>query len=152
MSSAGNDRNLTVIICGRSRLALRCCSRQTSILRQRTRSTAPAASRPFSSRSVIGRCCVVAMLLALTGALAVLAQTVVLLLFFVFISTNLAVVVLRRDRVNHAHFRTPTALPMLAIASCLLLMTQQAAENWWRAGLLLAAGLLLYALSAARAR
>jgi amino acid transporter len=95
---------------------------------------------------------IVAMLLALTGTLAVLAKTVVLLLLFVFISTNLAVLVLRRDRVDHAHFRTPTALPVLAIASCLLLMTQQAAENWWRAGLLLAAGLLLYVLSAARTR
>jgi len=95
---------------------------------------------------------VAAMLLALTGTLAVLAETVVLLLLFVFISTNLAVLVLRRQPVSHAHFRTPTALPVLAIASCLVLMTQQSAENWLRAGLLLGAGLVLYYLSGARQR
>ena len=62
---------------------------------------------------------VVAMLLAVTGTLAVLAETVVLLLV-VFISTDLAVLVLRRDPVAHPHFRTPTALPVLAIGTCLL--------------------------------
>ncbi len=89
----------------------------------------------------------VAMLLAVTGTLVVLAETVVLLLLFVFISTNVAVLVLRRDRVAHAHFRTPTVLPVLAVVSCLVLMTQQSAENWLRAGVLLAAGLLLYVAS-----
>ncbi len=86
---------------------------------------------------------VAAMLLALTSTLAVLAKTVVLLLLSVFISTNPAVLVLCRDPVEHAHFRTPTALPVLAIASCLVLMTQQSSENWLRAGLLLGTGLLL---------
>ncbi len=93
---------------------------------------------------------VAAMLLAVTGTLVVLAETVVLLLLFVFLSTNAAVLVLRRDAVAHDHFRTPTFLPVLAIASCLVLMTQQSADNWLRAGLLLAAGLLLYAVSGAR--
>ena len=67
---------------------------------------------------------VAAMLLAVTGTLAVLAETVVLLLLFVFISTNLAVLVLRRDLVAQRHFTTPTVVPVLAIASCLVLMTQ----------------------------
>jgi len=93
-----------------------------------------------------------AMLLAVTGSLAVLAETVVLLLLFVFISTNLAVLVLRRDIVRHQHFRTPSVLPIIAIASCLVLMTQQSAENWLRAGLLLGAGLVLYFLSGAKHR
>jgi len=93
---------------------------------------------------------IAAMLLAVTGTLVVLAETVVLLLLFVFISTNVAVLVLRRDRVAHAHFRTPTALPVLAVVSCLVLMTQQSAENWLRAGLLLGAGLVLYFVSGAR--
>ena len=82
---------------------------------------------------------IAAMLLAVTGTLVVLAETVVLLLLFVFISTNLAVLVLRRDRVAHAHFRAPTFCPVLAVLSCLVLMTQQSAGNWLRAGLLLGA-------------
>lgn len=93
---------------------------------------------------------VAAMLLAVTGTLVVLAETVVLLLLFVFLSTNVAVLVLRRDVVPHAHFRTPVVLPVLAIVSCLVLMTQQAPENWLRAGLLLAVGMVLYFVSGAR--
>jgi len=87
----------------------------------------------------------VAIGLTLTGSLQVLAQTVVLLLLFVFISTNLAVLLLRRDRVDAEHFRVPTVVPVLAILSCLVLMSQQNAETWLRAGLLLVVGLVLYA-------
>jgi APA family basic amino acid/polyamine antiporter len=83
--------------------------------------------------------------LTLTGSLEVLAQTVVLLLLFVFISTNLAVLVLRRDRVEARHFRVPTPIPVLAILSCLVLMSQQSADTWLRAGILLLVGLALYA-------
>jgi APA family basic amino acid/polyamine antiporter len=70
---------------------------------------------------------------------------VVLLLLFVFISTNLAVLVLRRDRVEARHFRVPTPIPVLAILSCLVLMSQQSADTWLRAGILLLVGLALYA-------
>jgi amino acid transporter len=62
----------------------------------------------------------VAMLLTLVGDLSTLAETVVLLLLFVFISTNLAVLVLRRDTVEHQHFRVWTAVPVLGVASCVL--------------------------------
>ena len=89
----------------------------------------------------------VAMLLTLTGTLAALAETVVLLLLFVFISTNLAVLVLRRDEVPHEHFRTPIFLPVLALGSCGLLLVQQSAQTWLRAGVLLAGGLVLYGLT-----
>nr|MBA3623216.1 amino acid permease [Methylibium sp.] len=85
-----------------------------------------------------------AMALAATGTLAALAETVVLLLLFVFIATNAAVLVLRRDPVAQPHFRTPTALPVLAIMSCLVLLSQQSAGTWVRAGLLLAAGAVLH--------
>lgn len=86
----------------------------------------------------------VAMALTLTGDLESLAETVVLLLLFVFLSTNIAVLVLRRDSVEHSHFRAFTPIPYLAIASCVLLLTQQSAEIWLRAGILLAIGLGLY--------
>ncbi|RJK96020.1 APC family permease [Vallicoccus soli] len=91
----------------------------------------------------------VSMALALTGDLAELAATVVLLLLVVFISTNVAVLVLRRQPVDHDHFRTPTALPVLGVASCVLLLFQQEGGVWLRAGLLLLAGLALYGLQRA---
>jgi len=90
---------------------------------------------------------VVAAALTLTGSLEILAQTVVLLLLFVFISTNLAVLVLRKDVVSHDHFRVPGWVPVLAIASCLLLMTQQNSETWLRAGALLLVGAVLYGIT-----
>lgn len=85
-----------------------------------------------------------AMALTATGDLATLAETVVLLLLFVFISTNSAVLVLRRDKVAHKHFRTPTLIPYLALASCVLLLFQQGADIWLRAAILLAIGLALF--------
>nr|WP_300520300.1 APC family permease [Rhodococcus sp. (in: high G+C Gram-positive bacteria)] len=86
----------------------------------------------------------VAMVLATTGSVAALAETVVLLLLFVFVSTNVAVLVLRRDRAETDHFRTPTALPVLALITCAVLLTQQSGATWLRAGLLLAVGVALY--------
>ena len=93
----------------------------------------------------------VAMLLTLTGTLEQLAQTVVLLLLFVFISTNLAVLVLRRDRVEHEHFRAPAVLPVLALISCAVLISQvQDWAVWWKTGVLLAVGLGLYVVAGRR--
>jgi amino acid transporter len=90
----------------------------------------------------------VAMALTLVGDLTTLANTVVLLLLFVFLSTNTAVLVLRRDRVEVPHFRAPAVLPVLAIASCLLLLWQQEARTWAFAGVLVAVGVLLYLVTA----
>ncbi|MBY6365533.1 APC family permease [Rhodococcoides corynebacterioides] len=87
---------------------------------------------------------VIAMILCATGTVAALAETVVLLLLVVFVSTNLAVLVLRRDRVDHPHFRTPVILPVLALISCVVLATQQTADTWLRAGILLAVGAVLH--------
>lgn len=87
----------------------------------------------------------VSIALTLTGTLAALAQTVVLLLLFVFLSTNLAVLVLRRDTVEEAHFRVPTWVPVLAIVSCLILLSQQSLETWLRGAALMVVGILLYA-------
>ncbi len=89
----------------------------------------------------------VAVVLAATGELVDLASTVVLLLLFVFLSTNVAVLVLRRERVEHDHFRSPTAVPVLAVASCLVLLTQQEARHWALAGVLLAVGVVVHAVS-----
>ncbi|MDM7831634.1 APC family permease [Cellulomonas edaphi] len=90
---------------------------------------------------------VVAMVLTTTGSLVDLASTVVLLLLFVFLSTNVAVLVLRRDRVEHSHFKAWTWVPVLAAATCVGLLTQQELKHWLLAGALLAVGLLLYLLA-----
>ncbi|KQY10113.1 amino acid permease [Mycobacterium sp. Root135] len=87
---------------------------------------------------------VVAMLLTLAGDLSTLAETVVLLLLFVFISTNVAVLVLRRDTVEHDHFRVWTVVPVLGVGSCILLLTQQDAKVWLFGAILLAVGAVLY--------
>ncbi|WP_243225593.1 APC family permease [Microbacterium sp. CIAB417] len=86
----------------------------------------------------------VAMLLTLIGDLATLAETVVLLLLFVFLSANLSVLVLRRDAVEHEHFRVWTWVPVLGIGSCILLLTQQRPLVWAFGGIMLAAGALLF--------
>lgn len=92
------------------------------------------------------------IVLALTGTIDVLAGTMVLLLLVVFLSVNAAVLVLRRDRPGHRHFRTPLALPIGGLASCLLLMTQ---VEWavWRLGLpFLAVAAVLAGIAAWRRR
>lgn len=89
----------------------------------------------------------VAMLLTLVGDLTLLAETVVLLLLFVFLSANVSVLVLRRDHVEHDHFRVWTIVPILAIASCILLLTQQSLTVWIFGAVLLAVGVGLHFLA-----
>lgn len=95
----------------------------------------------------IGATTVLAMVLTLVGDLSVLASTVVLLLLFVFISTNVAVLVLRRDRVDHDHFHVPAAIPVLGVASCVLLLTRQETQVWLYGLGLLMVGVVLYGLA-----
>ncbi|UEB97860.1 hypothetical protein LIS66_09930 [Pseudomonas sp. HN2] len=45
------------------------------------------------------------------------------------------------------HFRVPTFVPVLAIASCLVLLGQQNWETWMRAGVLIIVGMLLHGWS-----
>jgi APA family basic amino acid/polyamine antiporter len=89
----------------------------------------------------------VAMILTAVGDLSTLAETVVLLLLFVFISTNVAVLVLRRDKVEHKHFRVWSVVPVLGVLSCILLLTQQSAEVWLFGAILLAVGVALFVLA-----
>lgn len=89
----------------------------------------------------------VAMGLTLVGDLATLAETVVLLLLFVFLSVNVSVLVLRRDHVDQDHFRVWTFVPVLGVASCILLLTQQRPLVWLFGAILLAVGVLLFLLA-----
>jgi amino acid transporter len=89
----------------------------------------------------------VVMILILTGDIAENARATVLLLLLVFIVVNVCVFVLRRDRVEHEHFRTPTIFPILGILVSLGLMTQQQGSTFVRAGFLLLAGLVLWGVN-----
>ena len=89
----------------------------------------------------------VAMGLTLVGDLEMLAKTVVLLLLIVFLSANVSVLVLRRDKVEHDHFRVWTFVPVLGILSCILLFTQQPPEVWLFGAILLAVGAVLYLIT-----
>ncbi|MFB6768255.1 MULTISPECIES: APC family permease [unclassified Streptomyces] len=85
-----------------------------------------------------------------TGEIAGLGDTTAFLLLCVFAVVNVAVLVLRRDPVEHRHFRTPTVLPVLgAIASLALAspLADRPADVYVRAGVLVAIGIGLWALN-----
>ena len=94
----------------------------------------------------------VVMILILTGDIAENARATVLLLLLVFIVVNISVFVLRRDRVEHEHFRTPSIFPILGILVSLGLITQQQGSTFLRAGALLLVGLVLWGVNYAAKR
>lgn len=87
---------------------------------------------------------IIAFGLVATGDIGVLASTTVLLLLLAFIAVNVSVLVLRRETVNHSHFRSPVVFPILGLLICLGLLTQQSVDTWLRTGVLLVIGLVLY--------
>jgi APA family basic amino acid/polyamine antiporter len=91
----------------------------------------------------------IAIALILTAEVEALAETTVLLLLTVFILVNVSVLRLRPDTVDHEHFVTPSALPVLGIIACAALITQTEADIFLRAGILLVIGLLLWAFNRA---
>ncbi|MGW4924319.1 APC family permease [Streptomyces parvulus] len=85
-----------------------------------------------------------------TGEIAGLGDTTAFLLLCVFAVVNIAVLVLRRDPVEHRHFRTPTVLPVLgAIASLALAspLADRPADVYIRAGVLVVVGIGLWVLN-----
>jgi amino acid transporter len=89
----------------------------------------------------------IAMVLVVSGDLGELADTTVLLLLLVFSAINVAVLVLRRDRVAHRHFRAPTAIPVIGAVVSLALLTTKDASTFARSGILLLAGSVLWAVN-----
>jgi amino acid transporter len=95
-----------------------------------------------------------AVALIALGDLESLADTTVLLLLMVFVCVNVAVLLLRRDPVDHEHWHAPTALPALGAVACLGLIVQKAVDDaviFAYAGGLLALGVALWGLSRALA-
>ena len=82
-----------------------------------------------------------AAILISIGSLDRLADTTVALLLIVFTCVNVAVLVLRRDPVDHEHFRAPTVLPVLGAITCFALFVQSLIDE--PAVLAFAGGLLV---------
>ncbi|WP_233551015.1 APC family permease [Amnibacterium setariae] len=82
---------------------------------------------------------------------ALLGGTTSLLLLSVFAVVNVVVLVLRRDRVDHHHFRTPTALPIVGVVACVVLVlpwtSGREGTQYAIAGALLALGLVLWGVT-----
>ncbi|MFG2651444.1 hypothetical protein [Streptomyces sp. NPDC048436] len=78
------------------------------------------------------------------------ALTTPLLYFFFLVNTS--ALVLRRDDTTRDHFRTPTVVPLLGAASCVLLATQIEREVWLRGGIVLVVGAVAGAVTAVRRR
>ncbi|MFQ1004177.1 APC family permease [Modestobacter sp. SSW1-42] len=89
-------------------------------------------------------------LITFVGAVPALGGTTALLLLVVFTVVNVAVLVLRRDRVDADHFRTPTVLPVVGALACAFLATPWAGrpgEQYRIAGVLLVIGVVLWGVT-----
>lgn len=86
-------------------------------------------------------------LITFVGEVPALGGTTALLLLCVFTVVNVAVLVLRRDPVNHQHFRTPTILPVLGGIFCAFLTGPWTGRDFVQyriAGVLLGVGVVLW--------
>jgi amino acid transporter len=89
-------------------------------------------------------------LITFVGEVPALGGTTALLLLGVFTVVNIAVLVLRRDRVGHQHFHTPTILPILGALSCAFLTgpwTGRDPVQYKIAGILLGIGVVLWVVT-----
>ena len=90
------------------------------------------------------------LLITFVGEIPALGGTTALLLLCVFTVVNIAVLVLRRDRVGHEHFRTPTWLPLLGAPSCAFLAgpwTGRDPVQYKIAGILIGIGVVLWVVT-----
>jgi amino acid transporter len=107
---------------------------------------------PRRRTPVIGIIFTTALAIALisTGEIAGLGDTTAFLLLCVFTVVNVAVLVLRKDTVEHAHYRAPTILPVLGAILAFVLaspLTGRPVEVYVRAGLLMVLGLFLWVIN-----
>jgi basic amino acid/polyamine antiporter, APA family len=79
-----------------------------------------------------------AMILISIGKLDELAVVTVMLLLLVFAAVNVAVLVLRSDRVEHRHFLAPRVFPVLGLLISLVLLVKRATDEGGTVFLILA--------------
>lgn len=89
-------------------------------------------------------------LILFVGEVPALGGTTALLLLFVFTIVNIAVLILRREKVEHEHFRTPTFLPVIGAISCAFFAgpwTGRDPVQYKIAGVLIAIGVVLWVVT-----
>lgn len=89
-------------------------------------------------------------LILFVGEVPALGGTTALLLLFVFTIVNIAVLILRREKVEHDHFRTPTFLPVIGAISCAFFAgpwTGRDPIQYKIAGILIAIGVALWVVT-----
>jgi amino acid transporter len=89
----------------------------------------------------------ISVILITTGDLESLADTTVLLLLSVFTIVNIAVLVLRRQPVEHEHFQAPSVFPVLGAIVSVALIVDTALDDlavFARAAILLVIGVVLW--------
>ncbi|HTN97521.1 MAG TPA: APC family permease, partial [Nordella sp.] len=89
-------------------------------------------------------------LITFVGEVPALGGTTALLLLCVFTIVNIVVLVLRRDPVEHGHFRSPTILPILGALCCAFLAgpwTGRDPVQYKIAGILIGIGIALWVVN-----
>ena len=82
--------------------------------------------------------------------LTALGGTTSLLLLCVFTVVNIAVLVLRKDRVDHRHFKAPTVIPVIGAIVCAYLaspLSGRSGDDYRVAGVLLIIGVVLWLIT-----
>ena len=106
----------------------------------------PNRRTPWVSIVVVGAATIG---LTFIGDVSTLAETTVLLLLLVFLSANVSVLVLKKDKVDHAHFTVPRVIPVLAIIASVVLLTQQTGIVWLGSAAYIAIGSILFLIARA---
>ncbi|GAB2612452.1 APC family permease [Pseudactinotalea suaedae] len=90
--------------------------------------------------------------MSFVGDVSVLASTTVLLLVLVFISANISVLVLKKDKVEHPHVTVPRVVSVVALVVSIALLTQQEPIVWAIGGGYVVLGTIVFLLARVRTR
>lgn len=107
---------------------------------------APTRRTPWVAIIVVGA---MTMVMSFVGDVGMLADTTVLLLVLVFISANISVLVLKKDKVAHKHFTAPRIVSILALVASVALLTQQSLQTWLISAAYIAVGTVLFFIARA---
>ncbi|MDQ4058122.1 MAG: amino acid permease, partial [Actinomycetota bacterium] len=108
------------------------------------RTVHPSRRTPLASIVFVA---LMAFVLVTTANVELLGSQTAALLLAVFALVNICVLVLRKEPVDHEHFVAPTALPVIASISCLILLAKQPLNVLTRALILLLVGVVLFVVN-----